>query len=123
MQICDFNLARDEYAQDIMTEYVQTRWYRAPEVMLSSQQYDHAVDVWSVGCIIAELLNRRVLFKGTTYTNQLQLICKLLGLPDDKDLDFVTNERGLKFLQMQNKTPQDLHRVFPTVWEADAGDG
>ena len=57
-QICDFNLARDEYAQDIMTEYVQTRWYRAPEVMLSSQQYNHAVDVWSVGCIMAELLNR-----------------------------------------------------------------
>mgnify|MGYP004732922019 FL=1 len=118
-QICDFNLARDEYAQDIMTEYVQTRWYRAPEVMLSSQQYNHAVDVWSVGCIMAELLNRRVLFKGTTYINQLQLICNLLGLPEEKDLDFVTNERGLKFLEKQNKIPQDLRRVFPTVRAED----
>lgn len=118
-QICDFNLARDEYAQDIMTEYVQTRWYRAPEVMLSSQQYNHAVDVWSVGCIMAELLNRRVLFKGTTYINQLQLICNLLGLPEEKDLDFVTNGRGLKFLEKQNKIPQDLRRVFPTVRAED----
>ncbi|OAO17914.1 sporangia induced mitogen-activated protein kinase [Blastocystis sp. ATCC 50177/Nand II] len=117
LKICDFNLARDEYAQDIMTEYVQTRWYRAPEVMLSSQQYNHAVDVWSVGCIMAELLNRRVLFKGTTYINQLQLICNLLGLPEEKDLDFVTNERGLKFLEKQNKIPQDLRRVFPTATE------
>ena len=64
-QICDFNLARDMQDDVGLTEYVQTRWYRAPEVMLSSQQYTEAVDMWSVGCIMGELLNRQVLFKGT----------------------------------------------------------
>ena len=98
-----------------MTEYVQTRWYRAPEVMLSSQQYGESVDMWSVGCILAELVNRRVLFKGTNYLSQLKLYCELLGAPSGEDLDFITNEKGRIYITSLNKIPQDLHAVFPTV--------
>lgn len=98
-----------------LTEYVQTRWYRAPEVMLSSQQYTKAVDMWSVGCILGELLNREVLFRGNNYIYQLQLYCDLLGVPKDEDLEFITNKKGRKYIKSLNPTPKDLRVVFPTV--------
>ncbi|VEL21235.1 unnamed protein product [Protopolystoma xenopodis] len=67
-QICDFGLARitdPEYDQSgVLTEYVATRWYRAPEIMLTSKVYTKAIDIWSVGCILAEMLSHRVLFPG-----------------------------------------------------------
>ena len=115
-QICDFNLARDMQDDVGLTEYVQTRWYRAPEVMLSSQQYTEAVDMWSVGCIMGELLNRQVLFKGTNYISQLKLYCDLLGVPSDEDLEFITNIKGRKYISSLNKIPKNLREVFPTVY-------
>ena len=57
----------------VMTEYVATRWYRAPELMLSLHQFTKAIDVWSVGCIFAEMLGRTALFPGSNYLNQLQV--------------------------------------------------
>lgn len=56
-----------------LTEYVVTRWYRAPEIMLSCRVYTNAIDVWSVGCILAELLGRKPLFPGDDYIHQLQV--------------------------------------------------
>lgn len=57
----------------VMTEYVATRWYRAPELMLSLHQFTKAIDIWSVGCILAEMLGRTALFPGSNYLNQLQV--------------------------------------------------
>jgi mitogen-activated protein kinase 7 len=75
LKVCDFGLARayspndnDANSVGFMTEYVTTRWYRAPEIMLSFQCYTKAIDVWSVGCIFAELLGGKPLFKGQTCT-------------------------------------------------------
>ena len=62
-----------------MTEYVVTRWYRAPEVMLCSQHYTSAVDIWSTGCCFAELIGVKPLFQGEDYVEQLQLITSVLG--------------------------------------------
>jgi mitogen-activated protein kinase 7 len=67
LKICDFGLARgltDSQDAGFMTEYVATRWYRAPEIMLAFRNYTKAIDMWSVGCILAELLGGRPLFKG-----------------------------------------------------------
>jgi mitogen-activated protein kinase 7 len=69
LKICDFGLARGYSSSPegnigFMTEYVATRWYRAPEIMLSFQKYTKAIDMWSVGCIFAEMLGGRPLFKG-----------------------------------------------------------
>jgi mitogen-activated protein kinase 15 len=64
-----------------MTEYVATRWYRAPEILLGSQKYSKAVDVWSVGCILGELVNRKAIFPGTSTLNQIEKVMELLGKP------------------------------------------
>jgi len=66
LKICDFGLARgfDVEAEETKTEYVVTRWYRAPEVILNASEYTKAVDVWSTGCVFAELLGRAPLFPG-----------------------------------------------------------
>lgn len=88
LKICDFGLARssdeggeNSNGQSGMTEYVATRWYRAPEVMLTAAKYSKAMDVWSVGCILGELLARRPLFPGRDYRHQLLLIFRLIGTP------------------------------------------
>lgn len=62
-----------------LTVYVATRWYRAPEIMLSWTEYTNAVDVWSVGCILAEIIGRRPLFPGRDYINQLNLVTNIIG--------------------------------------------
>jgi p38 MAP kinase len=62
VQVCDLGLARNSESQ--MTGYVTTRYYRAPEIMLTWQRYDDAVDVWSIGCIFAEMITAKVLFPG-----------------------------------------------------------
>jgi mitogen-activated protein kinase 1/3 len=88
LKICDFGLARAQSTSGTgklkMTEYVATRWYRAPEVMLS--RYDKASDVWSSGCVLAQMLGRRVIFPGSNYIDQLCRIFDVLGSPTDDDL-------------------------------------
>jgi serine/threonine protein kinase len=69
LKICDFGLARAEIPllqshSIVLTDYITTRWYRAPEVLLSWKKYSTAIDMWSVGCIFAELLTREKLFPG-----------------------------------------------------------
>jgi mitogen-activated protein kinase 15 len=76
MKICDFGLARsliaDKFNQDIiLTEEVATRWYRAPEVLLGSHSYGKSADIWSMGCILAEILIGKPIFPGTSTLNQL----------------------------------------------------
>ncbi|KAJ7257262.1 hypothetical protein O6H91_Y413200 [Diphasiastrum complanatum] len=90
LKICDFGLARtgSEKGQ-FMTEYVVTRWYRAPELLLSCEEYSSAIDMWSVGCIFAELLGRKPLFPGKDYIHQLKLIISIIGSPEENDLQFI----------------------------------
>eukprot|EP00501_MAST-03F_sp_TOSAG23-6_P002492 GSMAST32.ASY1.ANO1.2603.1 assembled CDS len=89
LKICDFGLSRGTDEPSDLTEYVVTRWYRAPEIMLSCQQYSSAIDIWSVGCIFAECLGRLPIFPGNDYINQLQLISPkkfMKNLPYSLDL-------------------------------------
>lgn len=91
LKICDFGLARG-YSENpvknnqFLTEYVATRWYRAPEIMLSYQGYTKAIDVWSTGCILAELLGGKPIFKGKDYVDQLNRILQVLGTPSETTL-------------------------------------
>ncbi|KAG8488927.1 hypothetical protein CXB51_016865 [Gossypium anomalum] len=74
LKIGDFGLARTTSETDFMTEYVVTRWYRAPELLLNCSEYTAAIDIWSVGCILGEMMTRQPLFPGRDYVHQLRLI-------------------------------------------------
>ncbi|KAM6216548.1 mitogen-activated protein kinase 12 isoform 3-T3 [Rhynchocyon petersi] len=78
-RILDFGLARQ--ADSEMTGYVVTRWYRAPEVILNWMRYTQTVDIWSVGCIMAEMITGKILFKGNDHLDQLKEIMKVTGTP------------------------------------------
>ena len=104
LKICDFGLARgfsenpDENA-GFMTEYVATRWYRAPEIMLSFTNYTKAIDIWSVGCILAELLGGKPLFRGKDYVDQLNQILMILGTPPESTLQRIGSHRAQNYVR------------------------
>ncbi|KAJ3204605.1 hypothetical protein HDU82_005720 [Entophlyctis luteolus] len=81
VKIADFGLARETRSLPPFTEYVSTRWYRAPEVLLKTHNYSSPIDMWAVGTIIAELVLLRPLFPGTSEIDQLHKICAVLGSP------------------------------------------
>lgn len=79
--------------------YVTTRWYRAPELLCFSSSYGSAVDMWSAGCIIAELFTRKPLFQGTDPLSQLEQVVRFVGHPSEEDLEAVMNEGALQFIE------------------------
>ncbi|KAJ8143815.1 hypothetical protein OXX80_007134 [Metschnikowia pulcherrima] len=104
VKICDFGLARIMGStvsplESKLTEYVATRWYRAPEIMLSQSMYTTAVDLWSVGCMMAELFLGYPLFPGKDYKHQLLLIFQYLGTPEGEDLECVKSPRARDYIQ------------------------
>ncbi|KAL8152228.1 hypothetical protein V2J09_009988 [Rumex salicifolius] len=116
LKICDFGLARPTFENEHMTEYVVTRWYRAPELLLNSSDYTSAIDVWSVGCIYMELMNRTPLFPGRDHVHQMRLLTELLGTPLESDLNFLRNEDARRYIrQMPPQPRQQLARVFPHI--------
>ncbi|KAG8382067.1 hypothetical protein BUALT_Bualt05G0038000 [Buddleja alternifolia] len=81
IKIADFGLAREINSQPPFTEYVSTRWYRAPEVLLQSPIYGPPVDMWAMGAIMAELFTLRPLFPGSSEADEIYKICRVLGSP------------------------------------------
>jgi len=80
-----------------MTGYVSTRYYRAPEIMLTWQKYDIEVDIWSAGCIFAEMLEGKPLFPGKDHVNQFSIITELLGTPPDDVIHTICSENVSPF--------------------------
>ena len=118
LAIADFGLARgvhhenDEY--DVgLTGYVVTRWYRAPELLLGDR-YGFGIDIWSVGCILAEILSRSVLFPGRSYIHQLRVIVETLGTPSEEQLSFikVAGARG-SIAAMPRFPGKTMRELFP----------
>lgn len=121
VKICDFGLARGidpattggggEPLDQALTEYVVTRWYRAPELLLASR-YSTAIDVWSVGCIMVEMFTRRALFPGHDHVHQLHLILQLVGSPSVDEMGFITNIKAKRWMARQ---PQHERKPFDSV--------
>uniref|UniRef100_A0A8B9MNT1 mitogen-activated protein kinase n=1 Tax=Accipiter nisus TaxID=211598 RepID=A0A8B9MNT1_9AVES len=118
--ICDFGLARvadpDHDHTGFLTEYVATRWYRAPEIMLNSKGYTKSIDIWSVGCILAEMLSNRPIFPGKHYLDQLNHILGILGSPSQEDLNCIINLKARNYLlSLPHKNKVPWNRLFPNA--------
>ncbi|KAM9076118.1 mitogen-activated protein kinase 13 isoform 3-T3 [Megaptera novaeangliae] len=112
LKILDFGLARHADAE--MTGYVVTRWYRAPEVILSWMRYNQTVDIWSVGCIMAEMLTGKTLFKGKDYLDQLTQILKVTGVPDAEFVQKLNDKAAKSYIQSLPQSPKkDFSQLFP----------
>jgi len=127
LKICDFGLARisdpEHDHTGFLTEYVATRWYRAPEIMLNSKGYSKAIDVWSVGCILAEMINNRPIFPGKHYLDQLNLILSVVGSQSQQDLEFIVNEKARAYLLSLAEVPkQSWKRLYPNASDPRALD-
>lgn len=102
----------DDSKKDL-TEKVIARWYRAPECILSPNTYTKAVDIWSIGCIFAELLGRQPLFPGDNYLDQIQKIISVLGSPSESDLEFITKGNIKDFVnRLAKRTSQSFSIMF-----------
>ncbi|XP_022761952.1 mitogen-activated protein kinase 16-like isoform X5 [Durio zibethinus] len=130
LKICDFGLARvafnDTPTAIFWTDYVATRWYRAPElcgsffskfyIFFSCFQYTPAIDIWSIGCIFAELLTGKPLFPGKNVVHQLDLMTDLLGTPSAEAISRVRNEKARRYLSsMRKKKPIPFSQKFPNA--------
>jgi len=140
LKVCDFGLARSVKTAEpsgtetgFMTEYVATRWYRAPEIMLTFKQYTKvsvsphirftlptiigkAIDVWSVGCILAEMLSGKPLFPGRDYHHQLTLILDVLGTPTLDEFYAITTRRSRDYIRaLPFRKRRPFSQLFPNA--------
>ncbi|CAM9251163.1 unnamed protein product, partial [Phaeothamnion confervicola] len=115
VKVADFGLAREIRSRPPFTDYVSTRWYRAPEVLLRSANYNSPIDTWACGCIMAELFTLRPLFPGSSEADQMYKICSVLGSPNGH-----TWPDGMKLAaQMDFRYPQfvptPLGQIMPNA--------
>mmetsp|Transcript_45841 Transcript_45841/g.76437 ORF Transcript_45841/g.76437 Transcript_45841/m.76437 type:complete len:392 (+) Transcript_45841:310-1485(+) len=123
VKLADFGLARsvaqleeETTASPILTDYVATRWYRAPEILLGSTKYTYGVDMWSSGCILGELLGGKPMFQGTSTMNQLDKIMEITGRPTQDDIDAIQSPFAATMLEsLPPVRARSLRELFPTA--------
>ncbi|CAI5972181.1 unnamed protein product [Closterium sp. NIES-64] len=123
IKITDFGLARTRVeTTDHLTEYVVTRYYRAPELLVNNQQYSASIDVWSVALIYLELVLGHIVLKGDNYVDQLRKTCELIGSPSAEDASFIVNDAARTFLlsELQGFPARNIRDVFPKLSEPAA---
>mmetsp|Transcript_59783 Transcript_59783/g.192409 ORF Transcript_59783/g.192409 Transcript_59783/m.192409 type:complete len:460 (+) Transcript_59783:88-1467(+) len=122
VKVCDFGLARsvvqanDNAQNPVLTDYVATRWYRAPEILLGSTSYTKGVDLWSVGCILGELISGKPIFPGTSTMNQLDRIMEVTGRPSPEDIEAIKSPFAATMLEsLPLSRPRPLNEMFPSA--------
>ncbi|PIO71003.1 kinase domain protein, partial [Teladorsagia circumcincta] len=115
VKLADFGLARslsslEDYPEGQnmpeLTEYVATRWYRSPEILLAAKRYTKGVDMWSLGCILAEMLLGRALFPGTSTINQIERIMNAISRPSRADIESIGSHYALSVLEKMPQRPR-----------------
>ncbi|NWR39342.1 MK15 kinase, partial [Tachuris rubrigastra] len=121
VKLCDFGLARSlcqqgkDQASPALTEYVATRWYRAPEILLASRSYTKGVDMWSIGCILAEMLLGKPLFPGTSTMNQIEQILRVIPAPSPEDILSLQSEYKASVINhMSSRQRVTFEEIFPS---------
>jgi len=125
VKVADFGLARSVDFKDkepgrhpVLTDYVATRWYRAPEILLGSTTYTKGVDMWSIGCILGELLGGKPMFPGTSTMNQLDRIIEVTGRPCKEDIDAIQSEfAGTMLESLPDSEPRSMQTLYPSASE------
>lgn len=95
IKVCDFGLSRayNETESNVqLTDYIATRWYRAPEILFGSNNYGFGIDMWAAGCILAELVSGRPLFPGASTMDQLERIISITGEPTQSDIESMNSQ-------------------------------
>lgn len=144
LKICDFGLARVDFERGgggepwgcpssstttttpssssshnatprVMTDYVATRWYRAPEIITGYVEYTKAVDLWAVGCILAELLGRKPLWPGSDSQHQLGLICQCIGKPPPETISRIKQREMRQFVDSIPQRCMAFTELYPDV--------
>lgn len=122
VKVCDFGLARSlsqigvdaETGDPNLTEYVATRWYRAPEILLASHRYTKGVDMWSLGCILGEMLAGKPLFPGSSTINQIEKIMTYIADPSREDIDSIRSAYGASVLEKaSSRSKKSLESLIP----------
>lgn len=121
MKVADFGLARSVKAKTngntpALTDYVATRWYRAPEMLFGSLYYSKGVDMWSLGCILWEMMLGKPMFPGNSTINQIEKVLELIGRPSKEDLESLKAPNAATLLTTVpfNKT-KNLRDLFPKI--------
>lgn len=121
VKVADFGLARSLSSQHnetapVMTDYVATRWYRAPEILLGSTKYTKGVDMWSLGCILAELLLGKPLFPGKSTLDQFGRLLEVTGYPSPGDIESMKSVHAATMLEnLPQIKLKSLRDIFPTA--------
>ncbi|CAL5975154.1 Mitogen-activated_protein kinase [Hexamita inflata] len=120
LKLCDFGLARtlesssQEAANPVYTDYVATRWYRPPELLLGSPKYDKPVDMWAIGCILGEMLGQKPMFPGSSATSQIELVLQVTGRPSAEDLQSLKSPYAAAMLeQLPQSKKKNLKELYP----------
>ncbi|XP_018414361.1 PREDICTED: serine/threonine-protein kinase ICK [Nanorana parkeri] len=115
VKIADFGLARETRSRPPYTDYVSTRWYRAPEVLLRSTNYNSPIDIWAVGCIMAEVYTLRPLFPGSSEIDTIFKICQVLGTPKKTDWPEGYQLASAMHFRWPQCVPNNLKTLIPNA--------
>ncbi len=121
VKVADFGLARSVHAKNkdsapVLTEYVATRWYRAPEILLGSTKYTKGVDMWSLGCILGEMYMGKPMFPGTSTMNQIERVLEVTGKPTKDDIMSIQSSQASTIIDSLKVTRRrNLKDMFPTL--------
>ncbi|KYQ91210.1 putative protein serine/threonine kinase [Tieghemostelium lacteum] len=115
VKLADFGLAREIQSKPPFTDYISTRWYRAPEVLLRSTQYNAQIDIWAIGAIMAELYSLKPLFPGSSEIDQLFKICSVLGSPTPQTWNDGIKLAGSMNFKFPHMSPNSLSNLLPNA--------
>lgn len=115
MKICDFGSAKVLSPSGLNTPYIVSRYYRAPELILACSDYTNAIDVWAIGCILAEFLTRRPIFPGKTEGSQLIEQIAILGLPTADELKAMSPQMSPHTIEQVHKLDNIQRRDFKAI--------
>jgi mitogen-activated protein kinase 15 len=120
LRVCDFGLCRSLQETDVqnpvLTDYVATRWYRAPEILMGSTKYTKSVDIFAVGCILGEMILGKPLFPGTSTMNQIERILEVTGFPGPEDVKAIASPFAANMLESLPKpTVKTLRSLLPSA--------